>query len=250
MSWYCYCVSRQGLDPAGLKGLQGRPIERIALGPLAMLGSALEPEVFAGVDREGLVPDSRLARLAAEHDTAVGHLFGRGPILPLRLGIFLRDQTGPATLLRRHAADWLRALDRVDGHAEWICKVRAPESQPAARPATAGTESGIAYIERKLSQRRDALEQQEHVTALLERLDAELADKAVDAKPLRSAAPGVMWSMAYLAPRAREAAFSSIVAASEPVLSEQGYELSVTGPWPPYDFATIDLRSEAVHAPA
>lgn len=251
MSWYCYGISRDSLDAAGLKGLQGRPIERISVRPLAMLTSALEPEVFVGVEEEGLLPDSRLARLAAEHDTTVSRLFERGPILPLRMGIFLRDQAGAMILLRDQAAEWLQALDRVEGKAEWICKVRLVEtgSPPATEPPNPDARTGTAYIEQMLSRARAAQGRQDRMNAQLEQLHTGLMEHAADANPVSGAASDVMLSVAYLVSRRSEEAFRSAMDMYQPLLAEQGCACTLTGPWPPYHFA-VDLKPEVVHAPA
>jgi hypothetical protein len=41
---------------------------------------------------------------------------------------------------------------------------------------------------------------------------------------------------AFLVPRARGSAFGKRVAREARTLARQGYDLTITGPWPPYTF--------------
>ncbi|MFQ5814466.1 MAG: GvpL/GvpF family gas vesicle protein [Anaerolineae bacterium] len=46
---------------------------------------------------------------------------------------------------------------------------------------------------------------------------------------------------AYLVDETELEAFRTVLATLEPTYADQGFEYELTGPWPPYNFAALEL---------
>jgi hypothetical protein len=121
------------------------------------------------------------------------------------------------------------ALDRTRAAA-------ALSKKAAARSAT-----GASYLAGKKAQ-RDASKElasrgRETVTGLFDRLSAVSGDaKRRTASELPAQGGPLLLDAAFLVPRARASAFGKRVAREAGTLARQGYDLTITGPWPPYTF--------------
>lgn len=125
-------------------------------------------------------------------------------------------------------------------YADPLTERGAPAADPPAR-----RDSGTAYLLRRKEQMSDRERIRQRVSARTERLHAELAGLAVSACRHRpqdkklSGNPGWMvLNGAYLVDDTRAAEF---VAAVDTVRANTpGFRLELTGPWPPYSFASLE----------
>jgi hypothetical protein len=245
---YAYAITPAGLelpdDVAALTG--GGTVRLIADGDLALLVSPLDPEQLE-LDEDDLSESGRLATLARGHDAVVRAAAMAGPVLPLRFGTAVPDDDAARRLLRTHADAARRQLDRIGGTREWGVRLVRPVSEPAlagptpVRPAHREDISGREYLAR----RRQALDEHEragqHATEAVERLDKVLAPHVTET--LRrggSAGSSLLLDVACLVPPDREAGFAAAVADLAEELRPQHLDVELTGPWPPYSFASLD----------
>ncbi|HWC82066.1 MAG TPA: GvpL/GvpF family gas vesicle protein [Pseudonocardiaceae bacterium] len=194
-----------------------------------------------------LAEDSPLATLVRQHDSVVRAVFDRKPVLPLRFGTVVADEDAAVRLLRaRHdeVAEW---LDRVDGQREWGVRARLPaDDTPAEPPEPTPTEgiSGTEYLALRQN-RLAAIERSRGDRAGLAAAARDtLARQATDSAR-RDRLPGLLLDDAYLVATANEPAFHGEVQRLAEELGERGVTVELTGPWPPYSFADLELSAES-----
>ena len=146
--------------------------------------------------------ESRLERLVRAHNELLLDALGEGAVVPFRFGTTFPDRAALDEWLERHRAALAAELERLRGTAEWSVEPvgRMPDVDAAE------------YLGARLATTVKP--------GLRERLAAACEDAAGDA---------------YLVATSRQEEFAAAVAA----LEAEGYELRVTGPWPPYSFARL-----------
>ncbi len=135
-----------------------------------------------------------------------------------------------------------RAFDRVRGRQEWVLRIGKPD--PARAPgvqANAPASSGTGFLRAKADARREELARAERVKhdalTSFEAL-AKLADAATS-RPVDPAG-SLLCDGALLVPPSRVEAVREALTRSAERLLRDGCPVSLTGPWPPYSFASLD----------
>jgi gas vesicle protein GvpL/GvpF len=248
---YVYCViaasraPRLARLPAGLPR-SGRvrllDLERglylaVADVPLARYGEAAIERSLSDLEW--------VSRAAVAHEAVVESFIGATAVLPMKLlTIFNSD---------RRAIEYVRAdrsridalVKRVANHDEWGVRVmlnraRAEKSAAPKRTRAAGA-SGLAYLSHKKAQRDASLElterAREAVATLYDRLSAQSrVARRRGASELPAQGGPLLLDAAFLVPRSRSKRFQAMAAREARSMSKDGYDLMVTGPWPPYTF--------------
>jgi hypothetical protein len=168
---------------------------------LAGVADGLRPLVLELAPGD-LEDEARLERLVRAHNELLLGALEEGAVVPFRFGTTFADRAALDAWLEVHGTALAGELDRLRGKAEWSVEPvgRVPEADAAN------------YLGARL------------VTAvrpgLRDRLAAVSEETAGDA---------------YLVAAARQDDF----AAEVEFLEAEGYNLRVTGPWPPYSFARL-----------
>ena len=168
---------------------------------LAGVADGLRPLVLE-LSPGDLDDEGRLERLVREHNELLLGALQEGAVVPFRFGTTFPDQAALDAWLERHRDALSAELERLRGTAEW--SVEPVGSLPEVDAAE--------YLGARLATTVKP--------GLRERLAAASEEAAGNA---------------YLVSRARQDEFGAAVAA----LEAEGYELRVTGPWPPYSFARL-----------
>jgi hypothetical protein len=178
--------------------------ERIGGRPLVALagvGDGLEPLVLELAPGD-LDDEARLEQLVRAHNELLVAALEQGAVVPFRFGTTFPDRAALEAWLEAHREALDSELERLRGTAEW-----------SVEPVGSVPDVGAAeYLGARLATTIRP--------GLRERLAAASEDTAGDA---------------YLVAQVRQDEFGAAVAA----LEEEGYELRVTGPWPPYSFARL-----------
>jgi hypothetical protein len=146
--------------------------------------------------------EARLEQLVREHNELLLGALEDGAVVPFRFGTTFPDSTALEDWLAQHREALAAELERLRGSAEWSV-------EPMGRLPNV---DAADYLGARLATTVKP--------GLRERLAAASEDSAGDA---------------YLVAKARQDEFGAAVAA----LEAEGYELRVTGPWPPYSFARL-----------
>jgi len=168
---------------------------------LAGVADGLRPLVLE-LQSGDLDDEARLERLVRTHNELLLGALQEGAVVPFRFGTTFPDRAALEGWIEQHRVALTAELERLRGTAEW-----SVEPVGSVPDVDAGD-----YLEARLATTVRP--------GLRERLAAASEEAAGDA---------------YLVASARQDDFAAALAE----LEAEGYELRVTGPWPPYSFARL-----------
>jgi hypothetical protein len=166
-----------------------------------------------------------LSRLVLEHERVVEAIMAAGPVLPLRAGTGLACPEDLARVLDERHDEFLRSLDHVRGRTELGIRVTPHHQFPGRR---ADGSSGREYLMARVQEQRRSRQ-------AIREVHAELAILARAAR-VRPPRPPAVLTASYLVDADRTGDFRR--RAEQLARRQTELEIMVTGPWPPYSFAT------------
>jgi hypothetical protein len=226
---YLYALTR-GEDAGALlgEGLAGEPLRWLDAGPVAA--------VVGKISAPAVTPEA-----LAAHDAVVRRLAERLPaLLPARFGQTVPDPPTLSAWIAARERDVVAALALVEGCVQMTLRVFAgpdtpeagPPPEPAPGPEDLGPGARFLYARRDATARERALPEIAPLReALRPLLRAERIERADSTR-----ARGRLRATAYdLVARGEAEAYARTVAETAPRLA--GWNVTATGPWPPYAFA-------------
>jgi hypothetical protein len=203
----------------------GPALRRRGLGGATL--RALEHGGLAAVySRHRALRPAPLPKLVLHHERVVEGIMATGAVLPLRFGTQLEHEEQLAALLAARHDELMRSLARVRGKTELGVRVIAlrPPSRRQADEA-----SGREYLLARVRAHRRHQQAIHDVHAAL----GALSEASCIREP--GTAPAILVA-AYLVDSERVAEFRR--QADQLAGRPPGTRMIVTGPWPPYSFAT------------
>ena len=194
-----------------------------------------------------------LERVARAHEAVLETCLADGTVVPLRICTIFADAGSAERMLQEQRATFAAALDALDGREEWTVKVLVDRAalEAAARNAdsdlevSAAQESGAAYLGRRRVERRLREVADDLASDIAEDVHGRLSARAVGAvvnrpqNPRLSGHEGEMvLNGAYLVDRDRAAELQTLVAELGARHAERGARVVLSGPLPPFNFAT------------
>jgi len=249
---YLYCLVRAPRDPLSVEvppGLPGlSPPRALAVGRglwLIVAGAPLSEYGSAEIQRQ-LADLSWVSDRALAHEAMIEHFSALGAVLPMKLfTLFASDERAVANI-HDHRERLVRALDRVEGRVEWgvrirLDDVRAREVLAAEAREGGGQSSGKAFLLRKKLEQDASRELAGRLHAEMDDTFAELALGAAEAvrrEPAAAPESGgrLLLDAAFLVPVQGNAEFEAIVERCASRLAPRACDVTLTGPWPPYNF--------------
>jgi hypothetical protein len=247
---YVYCLLAADRRPRVRAAASGLP----GAGPVRLLDVA--DRLFMAVadvpaDRynesaisSGLSKLDWVSRIAVAHEAVVESFVSAIAVLPMKLfTIFTSDDRAIANM-QAQSSRIAALVKRVANHQEWGVRVAMDRSRAAAavsKRASTGAVTGASYLAHKKAQRDTSRElassARETVAGLFDRLATGSRDaKRRAASELPAQTGPLLLDAAFLVPRARASRFRKSAAREAKLLARQGYDLTLTGPWPPYTF--------------
>ena len=225
-------VDRPLADPPS--GLRGAPLEFIASGALGAWASRVEG-------------DSATRDDALEHHRVVEELCGRQPCLPVRFGTRVFDAEAARKLLLARSDELGASLERIGTRRELaVTLLWADAPAQPGRGHTVASASGRgqavvpapgrAFLDRKRAAYAADAERRAAAEGLAGRLEAELAADQADVRHAFCPSAQVALSTAILAPAGEAEAMKERIVRVASGLC--GVRAVVSGPWPPYTFAS------------
>ena len=186
---------------------------------------------------------------ALAHEAVVEHFLSASAVLPMQLFTLFKGDARAVEHVVRDRRRIARILARIGRHVEWGLRLiwnppTAEGQTPAARaPIARGKEprSGADYLARKrdlLNLTRTRLKRARVDAGRLYRAVSREASTARRRTATEQAAPGsrLLLDAAFLVPAHRAGAFRAAVRRSARTLEGSGIVVSLTGPWPAYNF--------------
>jgi hypothetical protein len=247
---YLYCIvhaqkapSLQGA-PAGLPGT-GKP-RALDAGKGLWLVAADAPLDRYGEKpiEQGLQDLSWVSSCAVPHEAVVEYISRKGTVLPMKLFTLFRSDQRALDHVQSQRRRIDRLVQRLEGREEWGLRVTLDElsalRSAREQAAGAGEPTGAAFLLRKKKEQDAARELLQNANDRASKLFEDLSAKADEARR-RPPPPGevgkrVLLDAAFLLRRAKVKPFQAGVRAQAKKLAALGYQLTLTGPWPPYNF--------------
>ena len=229
---YLYALTRgEGAGAALGQGLAGEPLRWLDAGPVAA--------VVGEISAPAVTPEA-----LAAHDAVVSRLAERLPaLLPARFGQTVPDVPTLSAWIAARERDVVAALALVEGCVQMTLRVFAgpdapdavPPPEPSPVPEDLGPGARFLYARRDAAARERTLPEIAPLReALRPLLRAERIERSASGGP--GGARGRLHATAYdLVARGEADAYARTVAETAPRLA--GWNVTVTGPWPPYAFA-------------
>ena len=262
-AWWAYCIAADpSAAPVGAPGVEPeREVELVQEGELVALVSAVPLSEYSDDRlREHLNDIEWVERVARAHERVLDETLERATILPLRLCTLYRDQEGVRRMLTEQQPLLLEELSELAGRREWGAKVfvdqdrlaealvevpeaAAPEGE--ALEAGRARSAGAAYMARLGRERKVSERLQEFGDSAVQEIHVQLeavADKArtnpLQRPELHGRKEQMRLNGAYLVRREREKELAQVADALRERWSACGFQLELTGPWPPYNFVS------------
>jgi Gas vesicle synthesis protein GvpL/GvpF len=237
-----------GDDPMGSTGTARLRSRSRAAGPaqkqwLAVADAPLPQYGEASINRR-LSDLDWVSRAAIAHEAVVESFIDAHAVLPMKLFTIFNNDVRALEHLRRDRSRIGRLLKRVAGHHEWgVRVVLDPAHRPPSKRHAVGAPAapGVAYLALKKAQRDRSSELVQRarttVADLYDRLRARASASRRRAATEWPAQGGpLLLDAAFLVPRSRSAQFRALVGRQSKALASHGYQLVLSGPWPPYTF--------------
>jgi len=264
---YAYCLVRSGRSPrlpppkAAIPGARSVRLLDAGKGLRLVVSTVATKDYDEAALTAGLSNLDWVGRRALAHEAVVEHFLGAPAVLPMQLfSLFMSDERALAHVAKdRRRID--RILDRLQRKHEWGLRLTFDEqavrdaveqaaSRGAARRAgsSAPARSGSAYLARK----RDLLDvSRQQLTAARAAGDGvyKAMSAAANASLRRRSteqAPGnrLLLDAAFLVPSTRASGFRAVLRRVSAGLPP-GVVVSLTGPWPPYNFIDAPARTRS-----
>jgi hypothetical protein len=236
--------------PRGLRGLpQTGPVRVLAADDRLWLVVADAPLARYSADaiERGLRDLDWVSACAAGHEGVVERFAGSEALAPMKLFTIFESDARAQAVIRRDRARLARTLDRVAGRQEWGVRVllderralaRARARSGASRPAGRG--SGASFLAAKKRERDATRRLLAGARREMESVLTDLARYADDARqrgPTPSEAGSrLVLDAAFLLPARGATRFRAAVKRLARRLGREGYDVTLTGPWPAYSF--------------
>ena len=228
MKLYAYCLV-EDLDAfdATTRGLSGAAVRSLQIDELAVLVSDLNADTVA-VTREN----------ALDHAAVVRSVLDRTTPLPFRFGTLVTEQQLRSYISARKPALQMR-FAHVRGCVEMSVKIIREVSKDNEAPREEIT-SGTSFLKEKrrelFGSEQKATEATEISAWLHEQIDGLVRDEQVTLRPSEK----LVLAAAYLVARDKIPQYKEKLASARKNRPELHFLLS--GPWPPYSFANIELE--------
>ncbi len=184
--------------------------------------------------------------LISRHQEIVAALHERMTVMPLGLACIFSRAEMAKNWLNEKKSQISECLDLIEGHEEWAVKLL---TDPARASAAAWKDllvenpppeqPGRRYLhEKKLkSELANFLENRTHQMASSFVSSIEKLVTAVKVRPQNASEKPVLSNLAVLVCQNRGSSFAHDIGELQRFLGSEGFEITLTGPWPPYSFS-------------
>jgi hypothetical protein len=262
---YVYCLVLGGRRPSipaestGIPG--GREMRAIPAGAGLWLIVATVPakDYDEPALAKGLQNLDWVGRRAMAHEAVIEQFLSARAVLPMQLFTLFTSDERAVQHVARQRKGILAVLKRIEKKVEWGLRLTFDEGavrtsvEASAGKRAKETPSGAAYLARK----RDLLDvtrgRLKAARGEADRLFAALKKEAAESRrrsetEQASAGARLLLDAAFLVPASRTRAFRAAVGRHARTIGANGIVVSLTGPWPPYNFISPSRSASAKHA--
>jgi len=252
---YVFCLVQSTRRPALRRIAEGMPgggaPRALEVGDelWAIVQSVPEAEYGETALARGLQNLDWVSPRAIAHERLIESFLSGDALLPMQLFTLFNSDDRVAEHVRSEGARLRRILKRIENKVEWglrltyanRTKIRSMVGRPREAAKAADQRPGARYLVRKrdlLDVNRTHLKTARTAADQVYRSISRLATDARRRTSLELATPAsrLLLDAAFLVPAAKSRAFQSAVRQQARELRDAGVAVSLTGPWPPYNF--------------
>ena len=250
---YVYAITREPVEPAGEAVDMSRNFGSIASGGVAAVFTPVRALDFSQEAIDSRAGDLEwLGAIGYRHQGVVTELMKRTAIITLRAFTLFSSEESLRQYLEENAATLTRMLQRLDGKQEWTLRIEfEPQRWSEAIESRVGSlreltsqiataAPGKAFLLRKKldeEKKRATKDAELQVVGEIERtvLDKLRCETVAESRQQRE---GAFPQINVLINRDEEAVLHELHGELMDRYASEGIAFSVTGPWPPYTFAS------------
>jgi hypothetical protein len=200
------------------------------------------------------------------HQDILDTIVASHTLIPMRFCTLYRTEERVREMMEQHHADFVQALTRLESKREWGVKVycdspvlaqragQVSDSVKEIEAEMAAKSTGAAYFLKKKLEGTIAAEVErisdEHAQCSHDRLSSHAAEAIISplqGKEHTGRQEAMVLNGAYLVTEDRLAAFRAELANMQDEYGCLGFIYEMTGPWPAYNFSTIDFTRSETH---
>ncbi len=239
---YVYCLVKDAKAPnaesapKGPPGVKGPRLLELGKGAWMVVGDAPLSRYGEAALEEGLRDLDWVSRCALSHQAVVEHFRSSKAVVPMKLFTLYLDDRRALEFVARDRRRLDEVLARVAGREEYGVRVALDEARALrlaerrAHSAAGSPKSGSGYLMRKKKVQDTFRDFSAQARAAAEEVHQRLSSKAPQA------GGKLLLDAAYLVPKRRAPSFLKAAQGLAGILEDEGYALTLTGPWPPYNF--------------
>ncbi len=249
---YLYCLVKSAAALPLARVPAGLP--RAARPALATVGRSLRlvvaevPLEFYGPGalRESLHDMQWVGEVAVAHESVVEHFArARGAtVIPAKLFTMFSSVDRAIASVKAQRAEVAAVMARIGGCAEWGVRITKPRQVSGLRRTPVRVRSGASFLAAKKQAKDDAraalaagVQAAEDAFEALAALARDTNRR--DTEPDGAVAPPLL-DAAFLVPAASLRRFKAAARRAAAACARAGSEMTLTGPWPPYNFVGLE----------
>ncbi len=249
---YLYCVVQREVAPSlakvppGLSGM-GRPRVLAPGGRLWVIAADASVSLYGAEPiARGLRDLPWVSARAVAHEAVIEFFAKAGPTIPFRLfTLFTSDARALAHISKRRT-EIARVFRRIAGRQEWGLRIRFDPERALPRPPAGAQHktvlrgSGTRFLLRRKKAQDTVQQRSRRARAEANRIFQDLTRQADDARR-RTPSEGegrtpIVLEAAFLLKPKQARRFCQVVRRVAARLAQEGCDVTLTGPWPPYNF--------------
>ncbi len=254
---YLYAIGRRGHPlPGAVEAIDGSAaVVSFEEDDLAAFCTAVDDQTFSQETIDARSKDLEwLGAIGYRHQNVMAALMREGTIIPLRAFSLFRSEESVREHLRSQHKEFASLLARLDGKQEWTLRIEFdPEKWNASlvhRVETLrvlagdieGSSAGKAFLlQKKLEEQKKKVSREAEETVVAE-IEEAILEKlgCLCVSESRQARSGAFPQINVLVERDEEAQLEELRDTLTAQYSDDGVSLALTGPWPPYTFASME----------
>ena len=189
--------------------------------------------------QEALKKPQIMEKVLTEHQSMLDRLMRKTTVIPFQFGTILKDQQAAADHLKSAYTKYQKLLKDFKDRQEWGVRVFATQTN---REDTQKSSSGTAYLLRKKQEEEEEKDTNERLVSFSGEILNSLKELAFEYKVTKSAqrfsekGELLISVFAFLIPKSKIRKFNQKFAMLGKKYQEFGLRLTISGPWPAYNF--------------
>jgi hypothetical protein len=229
--------------PAGLSGAEVPQLSAIDANTWLVHAAVPLDRYGAGPLEASLGDLDWVSATAVAHEAVVEHFARLRGVTAIPMKLFTMFASPPRAIaeMRRRRRRLAALFEKLQGCEEWGVRImrRAPR---AAAKAAGKPASGAEFLAARKRARDESLDALRASADAADDAYAALSEVAADHRRRQSEASGVvppLLDAAFLVPVGRRARFQALAERAARHVTRQGGRLTLTGPWPAYNFVAV-----------